>query len=480
MRIIIFFLLSSYLFCQSDQIIYTNGYSGWGNKAQVWDFASFNNVATNIDSGKIVEVENNITFASDESIDFTVAITLQGIDSSIVIDNDSAGNGYYLIRFADVEGLITIKDIGTDGNYSNGNSGTDVASRDGIRIGGSTALVDNYDGFDWCYSSLNVYDSSVVELKNSTIYDCDKDGLGYGVNVSASTLTAHDNYFHNNRHHIAGGGDPNCNYLLYNNIFDTTSTIAQGVDMHGWVSNTYYSGGSIVIHDNIFKDSVAYGITIRGVPKDSCVIYDNDFAHTWQYYLHDTPYTYPAIYHTTTAAVSDSSYKNVIIKQNTYGGATPPFWYYSAWAQTFQVQYSGEWQRFACIADSANSIDSLIYGDFNGDGITDIISSWNALDDDRKAGVTPPVDSTGHLFVSYSGITWWRILNDSSYQIQDLDVADVDGDGKSDLIYNESTYSSAGTGSWTALPQAFNTYTLYTKRDFNGDGVDDNYRISSD
>jgi FG-GAP-like repeat len=56
-------------------------------------------------------------------------------------------------------------------------------------------------------------------------------------------------------------------------------------------------------------------------------------------------------------------------------------------------------------------------GDFNGDGKTDVFTTWG-----------------GKWRVSYGGTTAWKILNTSSVGVSDLRFDDFNGDGKTDIL----------------------------------------------
>jgi hypothetical protein len=74
----------------------------------------------------------------------------------------------------------------------------------------------------------------------------------------------------------------------------------------------------------------------------------------------------------------------------------------------------GAWQKInaSCIRQSR-----LRGADFNGNGKTDVVTSWD-----------------GKWRVSWDGVSRWQDLNTSDVDISDLRFADFDGDGKADVF----------------------------------------------
>jgi hypothetical protein len=81
------------------------------------------------------------------------------------------------------------------------------------------------------------------------------------------------------------------------------------------------------------------------------------------------------------------------------------------------VSYSGTtaWQK---LVTSATTPEHLAFGDFNGDGRTDVF---------RTTGT--------QWYVSYSGTTAWQQLNTSGLFLSDVAFGDFTGDGKTDVFY---------------------------------------------
>jgi hypothetical protein len=82
-------------------------------------------------------------------------------------------------------------------------------------------------------------------------------------------------------------------------------------------------------------------------------------------------------------------------------------------------------------------VSQLRFGDFDGDGKTDIFYTQN-----------------GNWNFFYSRTRTWGLPGGSSFPVADLLFADVDGDGKTDVLGvsgNHWSYSSSGTQPWSSL-----------------------------
>ena len=80
------------------------------------------------------------------------------------------------------------------------------------------------------------------------------------------------------------------------------------------------------------------------------------------------------------------------------------------------VSYSGNtsWVTLNNFNDIASN---LLFGDFNGDGKTDVLKSLG-----------------GNWYISFGGNSIWQQWKTSNYTINQLSVGDFDGDGKSDIF----------------------------------------------
>ena len=84
------------------------------------------------------------------------------------------------------------------------------------------------------------------------------------------------------------------------------------------------------------------------------------------------------------------------------------------------MSYSGN-SNWLTINSSTVGIDNLEFGDFNGDGITDVFTH-----------------DAGEWLVSYSGTSAWTHLNTSSYGLGEIRFGDFDGDNITDVFRTEN------------------------------------------
>lgn len=103
--------------------------------------------------------------------------------------------------------------------------------------------------------------------------------------------------------------------------------------------------------------------------------------------------------------------------------------------------------------------DQIGYGDFNGDGTTDVFSVYN-----------------GQWRYLPNAENGWQDLNASSKPFSELRFGDFDGDGKTDVFTisgNQWKYSSGGISSWINLNSASVPVSNLRFGDFDGDGKTD-------
>lgn len=119
-------------------------------------------------------------------------------------------------------------------------------------------------------------------IRNCTIRDNNAKGLGYGVCVYSGYPVIEWCYFQNNRHDIAGGGDPEtCGYeARYNRLGDVGRIY--GMEMHP------DGGKSVHVHHNTFEHKVHMTtgedrilVQNRGVPAEPehCEVHHNWFEN---------------------------------------------------------------------------------------------------------------------------------------------------------------------------------------------------------
>ncbi len=185
---------------------------------------------------------------------------------------------------------------GPDGSI--GTTGSDPLI-DGIFCSGKTGLVvENCEIYNWPYAGIAYYSDrlsgldspSKAHIHHNYIHNCRRAGLGYGVQVGASSALIEANVFDYCRHAIAGErGYPTSNYEARFNVVEPNITNVM-FDMHGGNDTPSWgfadgpdasvpAGGTILIHHNTFKSSSQLAVGIRGVPADICRVYNN-----WTYW----------------------------------------------------------------------------------------------------------------------------------------------------------------------------------------------------
>lgn len=447
---------------------------------------------------------------------------------------------------------VTFKKLKLDGSlwrsdFNGGSNQTlDPTEVIGISIGGtsqgqrfwenSSAIIDSCEIMGW--SNFGVQNNTTAVVKNSYIHHNLKGGSGYGIsNHRNGNLTVFNCVFDSNRHNIEHHGANGMITEIYNNIFyEPGFQFLPQIDHHPNTSGEPYAGGLTKIHHNTFYDGETRITYAGGIPYRGIYIYENKFLGAeWAWgsaglstTLKDSTDYKPSVTNNAFpngyTAVSKKQYqplgmfgvgsvgyvsggdpydevkeiwqgqKNWFVSNNYYRNAT---WTYD-WC-TFQVQYEDSsgtpnWNRLAGFGyissypSSTYPLDSLGFGDFNGDGVTDIVSHYFASEVKKNYGrwvfnaINFPTPDSTHLMVSFGGIGEWVQLRDHNYLISDMIFADVNGDGETDIIVNDGgwKYAASGVKDWIILPNDISTYSIYNMRDFDGDGVDDPYRISSE
>jgi uncharacterized membrane protein len=204
-------------------------------------------------------------------------------------------------------------------------------------------------------------------------------------------------------------------------------------------------------------------------------------------------------------AISDDG--STIVGSGTHNGKREAFAARIAF-EGWIVSYEAE-GGFSSLSASGYSIDSLRFGDFDGDGKTDVFvsnngqwfvsyggkSAWTSLagasysidslrfgdfDGDGKTDVF--VSNNGQWYVSYGGTSNWAPLAGAGYSIDRLRFGDFDGDGKTDVFVSNNGQwfvSYGGTSNWA--PLAGSSYSINNLRfgDFDGDGKTDVFAVTS-
>jgi hypothetical protein len=317
--------------------------------------------------------------------------------------------------------------------------------------------IDNNELAGWSNAAIVYRDSLGGSVHHNHIHHTQRQGLGYGVVLYGTQGTEVEiawNRFDYNRHAIAGSGDAGQSYHAHNNLV-LEHAIGHVFDMHGSNENTDNqspdAGTRIDIHDNTVLVANHYTMVIRGRPTEGAWLYDNCLAPAS-----------PA-----DAALQRFHDGNFFVDVAPDGSAAPNRYGQRAadcqpvrWCTSSRAR--GPWDYRV---RSSTSIGSLAFGDFDGDGITDVFST------------------TGSTWrVSRGGLEPWQDWNTSSATLDRLAFGDFTGDGKTDVLAVTGGHwhiSPGGSGPWTSHnPGISDPVSEVAFGDFNGDGVTDAFRTT--
>jgi len=308
--------------------------------------------------------------------------------------------------------------------------------------------ISNMEIFHWSGAAIDIRDNTVlmergrlfntnegaVRVKNNYIHHNRHDsGNGYGVEVASGAYALiEQNVFDENRHAIAGGssdgkvdysgytardnlilseGGLHCSDRWYWALTGWTNSWPRcwrthQIDMHGTKSTIFLgekccgtAGETIIIERNTILYTKGWAIKIRGNPADKAVVDGNVFKHK----------SGDAIDQNGEPGFGDNISNPIDVRPNNVFGANP--------------------------------LDELASCDFVGDGKQD-------------------------LFMA-TGVTWWakslytcqwRYLNTMAERLPQLELVDIDNDGKCDVALRPPNptvpprkYSKNGTGPWVPV-----------------------------
>ena len=366
--------------------------------------------------------------------------------------------------------------------------------------------------------------SNYNKIHHNYIYNNRQRGYGYGCAINYGYAEISSNIFKQNRHDIAGSGNNGCSYEA------SCNTILQGgtshnFDMHAEAKDdkSKNAGSHIFIHHNDFHDiggNLRYhgnnneNIKLRGRPDNICLIQNNRFSHA-----------------DPDNAIKQSNlkrgYGNMIVSNNIYDSKYRGLYIPRNWTRTgnndfLQLYSDYDELMFEHKYHSSDFTYAYNYGDFDGDGLTDLYklengalyvipldknqigpnSNWQLLAtttynmDSLKFGYFNDDDITdliywnnGRIYVSWSCATNWQTLVDTNYDFSILKFGDFNGDGITDLFLADGNTWFASTdynSNWNVLLSnaPFTSNTLLIGH-FNNDTKSDvfqangsNFRVS--
>lgn len=363
----------------------------------------------------------------------------------------------------------------------------------------SDLVVENNELYGWSHGAVYVENSIDTWVTRNNIHHNRRTGLGYGVVLyrNASAVIQF-NTFTQNRHAIAGSGVRTQRYdARYNLVVD--NALSHGFDMHGeWETQDNgapYAGDVMYVTNNSFRSAAEEAYVVRGRPLTRANVAGNCFAHRTQ-----------------GAAVAQNQDRqgNLFFGSNTYGTTTG----------TCHVQGSrrlGTWQlsdggtgSWRTLAPYTYDVEELGFGDFDGDGRTDVLratgSRWYYSPGGTGRWVPRSTSGTTRHDLGFgdfdgdgrtdvftaSGGQWqfssaangaWQPLNTSGYEVNSLRFGDFDGDGRTDVFRTNGTQwylSSGGRTAWQPLASATKSLSELGFGDFDGDGRTDVFTQTGD
>lgn len=170
----------------------------------------------------------------------------------------------------------------------------------------------NNEAMGWNYGAF-VTHAELAQVTHNDIHHCQRQGMGYGVQMCAGFSLVEANKFDFCRHHITADRGPEVNFKARYNIFgaNCTNTLA---DVHGdtdpgyteWPK--YSAGGEWEICFNDFLQAIRSSVGVRGKPAVMGKVYRNWTHHTAADY----------------AFRQDGPHENMLVYENHYGLTPPP------------------------------------------------------------------------------------------------------------------------------------------------------------
>ncbi len=309
-------------------------------------------------------------------------------------------------------------------------------------------------------------------MLNNSIHSNRGDGWGYGVAVGREGFALiKGNRFYKNRHDIASSGVRDSGYEASYNYFegagDSYNVDVHGGQDHGWTGEDSHIAATFTyIHHNIFDniDPDHPNIKLRGIPTYICLIEDNIFKHS---NIND------AIAHN----------RNITYKENIFAWNNIYDWNGST-GNYKGLYMSKNWESSqnstTYLPFEDNELMTYRLGDFDGDGKTEIFKSIKR--DGSSVGEWFIAEiPTPNNYSDYRNWAWQKI-NSSNKTVEQLGFGDFNGDGTTDVFNanGKDWYISFGGSSGWDLLSSNTTITLNKLRfgDFNNDGKTDVFKAN--
>lgn len=344
--------------------------------------------------------------------------------------------------------------------------GGDYSARTCIRTFNYDALeVDNCAIYGWPYAGVAVGPegpgdgSNDNNLHNNYFYNNIARGLGYPVVVCNGSANISANIFKNNRHSIASSGYKGSSYeASCNNVLAPDANVISGVyadfDVHGENVNSISNHGPMAgkffwIHHNRFYASHDYNIDLGGKPENQCRIENNIFTRK-------NPTE--AIVQRNNQYGTENHWGNILAFNNIYnndryiGTYLSEKWSHSRSDNVVHIAWASENKFWYNIGSGTYAgMRDYTFGDFDGDGKTDILKNVNSA-------VTPfvayaiPIELTSLSQGMNTG--WGNALHTTGYYIDELFFGEFTGDAKTDMFLadgSEWLVSSGCAGAWSSV-----------------------------
>ena len=254
-------------------------------------------------------------------------------------------------------------------------------------------------------------DDGLVRVERNYFHHNARLDAGYGVNVAAGAYaTIEGNVFDFNRHAVSANGHSvgyvaRRNYVLQGGFtYGDNGYYGQHFDVHGTDSGDYnggWAGQHVRIEANTIRGEQNYGGFLGFARKTRAAFELRGWTANGAHFQ-----------------------DNVVVHDDD--------------VEAIRLKGHGPWPEFYNLEISGNQYDTdtsmeLATGDFDGDGLTDVFVATGTA-----------------WFFSRGGIRPWEYLQWSSFRTRDLGFADIDNDGRTDVLWQLSDgaieYSKSGTG----------------------------------